>query len=218
MRLTGQRALEMAGVGLDRDRLHRPLFLLPGGGGDRGRGAGAGARRPARPDGDRRAALRRRAGQQLRHALDRRDDGRSCGPSPAPMAWSTANGWYLTKQSTGDLFDRAARRRRSSGRTRRCCSARSTPCRIRPSPKRRRAPPGSRPTPSSIAARGRSWGSSSGATRPTAGSSPRRPTTPRPWPAWSRASRSAAPASVSPGRRRPDQPLHPGLSPWPAST
>ena len=68
MRLTGERALAMAGIAARRPDVHRPLFLLPLGGGDRRGVAGPFPRRSARLHRHRRAALLRRAGEQLFHA------------------------------------------------------------------------------------------------------------------------------------------------------
>ena len=89
MRLTGQRALEMAG---DRPGARSTSSTsIPASRSAVEIGAeelGLALDDPRGLDGDRRAALCRRAGEQLRHALDRGDDAASCATSPGPRAWS----------------------------------------------------------------------------------------------------------------------------------
>jgi acetyl-CoA C-acetyltransferase len=107
MRLTGERALEMAGIGLaDIDMID--LYSCFPSAVRSGPRRSAGARRSARPDGHRRPAIFRRAGEQLRPAFHRRDGGR-LRERPGAYGLSTANGWFLTKQSVGHLFDQAGR-------------------------------------------------------------------------------------------------------------
>ncbi len=55
---------------------------------------------------DRRLAVFRRGREQLRHALDRHDDGEGRG-KPGSFGLVTANGWYVTKHAIGVVLDDA---------------------------------------------------------------------------------------------------------------
>ena len=121
--LGGRTALELAGLDDRRHRHRRPVLVLPVGRAARRAEPRAGPRAPA--DAHRRAAVRRRTVEQLRHARDRHDDGRPARPSPASDGLVWANGGYATKHAFGVYSHRRRRPTASVTPTRR---TRSTRC------------------------------------------------------------------------------------------
>ena len=105
---------------------------------------------------------------------------------PGAYGLSTANGWFLTKQSVGVYSTQPFEGEwvnNGGARIRRCDPAgRSTPCRTSRSSMRPMGRRPSRPTPSCTPARATGWASSSAATPQVAASSkPTLPPTRRRW-------------------------------------
>ena len=99
MRLAGREALALAGVGVD-DLAHIDLYsCFPSAVQIAAQELGLG-HGPA-PHGHRRALVRGRALEQLRHALDRHHGRLACGRIPARVGLVTANGGFITKHAFG---------------------------------------------------------------------------------------------------------------------
>ena len=121
--LAVRQALDAAGASFGRPRRLRSLQLLPDRGVQHLRRAGPRARRSARPDGDRRAAVLRRRRQQLLDARHRQHGPQAARGCRARWAWSAP-----TAASCRNTPWASIRRGRPSGAasTPRRCSARST--------------------------------------------------------------------------------------------
>ena len=187
-------------------RRHRPggpLLVLPRRGADGGGRAGPRPRRPGPPvDLDRRADVRRRPRQQLRHARHR--PGRRRAAARTRTARHSSAAWAGTPPSIPWGSTPPARRRTaaagpSPGAT---CSPTSTRCRAAPSIPTPPAPSTSRPTPSPSTARA----------PPSAASSPAAP--PSGSRAWANVSDADAPGpALRRGGHRPAPATWPPTAP-----